>query len=130
MGFPGPNVPDELQTDWETGYRPDVASSHAAPLKENKCCGRKTLTLFWCGARVRRKSAAPRGTPGPVQAERKKKRGTEYDAAPREALRDAMLEMDRRLAIRKKKIKNEALLGRNIKPKNHCLTVVESSCSL
>ncbi len=79
-------------------------------------------TLFWCGAKVRRKSAAPRGTPGPVQAERERKKGqTEYDAAPREALRDAMLEMDRRLAIRKKKIKNEALLGRNIKPKKHCL---------
>ncbi len=88
-------------------------------------------TLFWCGAGVRRKSAAPRGTPGPVQAEREKKtkEQTEYDAAPREALRDAMLEMDRRLAIRKKKIKNEALLERNIKPEKHCLTVVESSCS-
>ncbi len=72
----------------------------------------------------------PEGPQDQSRRREKKKRGTEYDAAPREALRDAMLEMDRRLAIRKKKIKNEALLGRNIKPKKHCLTVVESSCSL
>ncbi len=62
---------------------------------------------------------------GPQDQSRRREKGkkeqTVYGAAPREALRDTMLEMDRRLAIRKKKIKNEALLGRNLEPKKHCL---------